>query len=282
MTARSVWCRGSAVRAPEVSSRNRSSSRAAISAGLSVRSRAAASSMGSGWPSCRSEPGAHGGAAVEEQPHRVVVGERLEGVQRLPGDAQRFPTGGEHPQLRAGRQQLGDQRGNPVDEVLAVIQHEHQVTSGDCAQQPLGGGRRRLLRVVAAQPHLRTADRSEQGQGQLVGTGDGSELGGARDAADEHLLGQPGLARPAGTGQRHQPDPRQQLAHPPDVPAASHKTRQPSHEPPPAWRHIGPLTGSCTPICLHVGGVEVLVAQHGEVGGGEFGAGVHAEFLSEP
>jgi len=50
-TARSVWCRGSAVRLPPVSTANLSSSRPVSWAGDMVRSRAAASSMASGIPS---------------------------------------------------------------------------------------------------------------------------------------------------------------------------------------------------------------------------------------
>ncbi|HXL96168.1 MAG TPA: hypothetical protein VN969_45235 [Streptosporangiaceae bacterium] len=50
-TARSVWCLGSAVRLPPVSSRKRSSSRVATCSGSIVRIRAAASSMASGIPS---------------------------------------------------------------------------------------------------------------------------------------------------------------------------------------------------------------------------------------
>ena len=52
-TPRRVRCRGSAVRLPPVSNRNRSSSRAAICATPIVRSRAAASSIASGSPSSR-------------------------------------------------------------------------------------------------------------------------------------------------------------------------------------------------------------------------------------
>ena len=88
-TARSVWCRGAAVRSPRDSSRNRSSSRAAISSTVSERSRAAASSIASGSPSSarqiRShrgdvrvvdrEAGPHGGRPVGEQPHGRI-GER--------------------------------------------------------------------------------------------------------------------------------------------------------------------------------------------------------------
>ena len=50
-TARSVWCRGTAVRLPPVSSSNLASSRSASWAADSVRSRAAASSIASGMPS---------------------------------------------------------------------------------------------------------------------------------------------------------------------------------------------------------------------------------------
>ena len=51
--ARSVWCRSTAERRPPVRSRKRSSSRAAISAGLMATIRAAASSIASGTPSSR-------------------------------------------------------------------------------------------------------------------------------------------------------------------------------------------------------------------------------------
>ena len=51
--ARSVWCRSTAVRRPPVSSRNRSSRSAAMSAGVMAATRAAASSIASGMPSSR-------------------------------------------------------------------------------------------------------------------------------------------------------------------------------------------------------------------------------------
>ena len=126
-TARSVRCRGSAVRLPPVSSRNRSSSRSATCAGESVRSRAAASSIASGSPSSRrqisttratfssvtAKPGRTAAArsrsnctdgyasGVRRGDVRRGQAQRRYGAQRLAEDAQRLAGRGEHPQPRA-------------------------------------------------------------------------------------------------------------------------------------------------------------------------------------
>ena len=116
-----------------------------------MRSQTAASSIASGIPSSRrhssttasrlpsptSKSGA-GRGAVEEQPHRLVVG----GVSRLdPGgrcaqrrdredlfalDPEDVPAGGEDAQIGSRRQQLAGQHRAGVGEVLAVVEHDQE------------------------------------------------------------------------------------------------------------------------------------------------------------
>ncbi|QHY95212.1 Daunorubicin/doxorubicin resistance ABC transporter permease protein DrrB [Streptomyces sp. S4.7] len=73
-TARSVCCLGSTVRLPPVSSRKRSSRRSAICRGVSIRSRAAASSMASGSPSSRRQiSSAATGSSSVRKPGRAAA-----------------------------------------------------------------------------------------------------------------------------------------------------------------------------------------------------------------
>ncbi|CAM5730343.1 hypothetical protein STENM223S_08564 [Streptomyces tendae] len=73
-TARRVCWRGRAVRLPEVRRRKRSSSRSAIWRGVSIRSRAAASSMARGRPSRRRQISAHAsGSSSVRKPGRAAA-----------------------------------------------------------------------------------------------------------------------------------------------------------------------------------------------------------------
>ena len=75
VSARSVRCRGRTARGPPDSSVNRSSSRPAISCGVSARTRAAASSMASGMPSSRRQISLTAAAfpAVSAKPGRACA-----------------------------------------------------------------------------------------------------------------------------------------------------------------------------------------------------------------
>ena len=278
-TARRVWWRGRAVRAPEVSSRNRSSRRAAISAGDSVRSRAAASSIGSGWPSSRrqisahgrrhvrgeGEPRTHGGGAVGEQPHGVGRGERVDGVQHLARDAERLPARGQHAQAGAGVQQrLGEHR-DRVDEVLAVVQHQRDAAPGQRARSaapscrargPRPGGRRRSGSPTAAS--------TAAGSWWASVSAASSATRGLGGAVGDRLPRQPGLARAAGPGERDEPGGGEQLADPSHVAVPTDEA--------------GQAPGAGAGRRTATGGT----AQHGEPGLLELGARVDAQVLDQP
>ena len=175
MVARSVCWRGSAVRAPPVSSRKRSSSRAAIPSTGSTPTRAAASSMARGKPSSRAQicataarvrrgqrqSGAPRPGPLQEQLHRFVRGQLLqrrrvrwvgrgEGghqIGALAGHPQAFAAGRQHAQVGAGRQQCRDQGGAGAEQVLAVVQHQEQIARaqerGQRGQQGLAPAARR-------------------------------------------------------------------------------------------------------------------------------------------
>ena len=203
-TARSVRCRGRAVRLPPVSSRKRSFSRRAISASGSVLSLAAASSIASGSPSRRrtmsmtratvssltSKPGLT--AAARSANSRTAgkptascgghagqgLAERRDRQQRLAGDAERLAAGGDDPQPRAVAEQLVGQVRAGVDEVLAVVEHEQGVGVGQAVEQP--GSRvpaGRPLSAVEQRPRLPQADRAEHRLRHVGRVGDRGELG---------------------------------------------------------------------------------------------------------
>ena len=71
---------------------------------------------------------------------------------RLAADAQRFPAGGDQPQLRAAGDQVADEIGDRVDDVLAGVQDQQQLPA---AQRVDEGGRQpagRALRRYRARP----------------------------------------------------------------------------------------------------------------------------------
>ena len=159
MSARSVCCRGSAVREPPVSRRKRWSSLPLISSTDSERTRAAASSMASGMPSSWQQieasagafwlvtwkSGAHQQRAVDEQLHRLVRRQSVCGVcvaLRDPAARATARDRSARPRCRAlrgwspGSARRGHCRRSAsaslragVEQVLAVVEHQ---------QQPLG------------------------------------------------------------------------------------------------------------------------------------------------
>ncbi len=176
------------------------------------------------------EPGRHVGGPVGEQPHRRVRGRRLrcarrvrdgqaaDRAQRLTGEAQRLPAGGQHPQPGSGGEQPGGQPGRVVDDVLAVVEHQQQAPAGQRRHQPVGAGRRGP--PGAAQPgvaqvqrgqHRRRDRRAGRHRGQLH-QAHRPVVPGRRGG------GQPGLAGAAGPVQRHQPRRGEQLLDAPQLP----------------------------------------------------------------
>ena len=137
MTAIRVWCRSGALRSPPRSSANRSSSRRSMSSTDITRTLAAASSIASGSPSRRRTTrrtasssqryaGARGRGALREQVRGGVLGELAEREDPLGRDRERRPGGGDHPQLAAGGDQEGDQVGDRLDDVLAVVEDQQR------------------------------------------------------------------------------------------------------------------------------------------------------------
>ncbi len=119
----------------------------------------------------------------------------------LPRHAQPHPAGGQDRQARAGAEQVGDDR-RRRDDLLEIVEEQQQALLAQRPREPIEE------RNVAALPDPeglgdrggdqgRVADRGEADEPHPIGEGRG-DLGG-------HGLRQPGLAHPAGPGQRQQP-----------------------------------------------------------------------------
>ena len=158
----SVCWRPAASARPRVSSRNRSSSSPAISAGRSAATRAAASSIASGIPSSRRQisPTAATLDGVSEKSPRAAAARwanrdtaslprdgrhaRIRGRQRqrpqpedlLPAHAQRLLAGGQDAHPRAAAQDVRGQRRRRGRQVLAVVQHQQQRARGSARTPP--------------------------------------------------------------------------------------------------------------------------------------------------
>ena len=193
-----------------MSSRKRSSRRAAICSTGIVRSRAAASSIASGRPSsrrqisatagCRSEAGRDRAGAIEEQLDRGIVAERRDRDEVLARDRQRLAAGRDDPQARAGAEQRVGQRRGGADQVLAVVEAEDRLAVEQHVDQPLEPVARRRARAVE-HGALAQAERGQRGGHDLDLGGDRRELDHPHAAVDavhparERLAGEPRLAR---------------------------------------------------------------------------------------
>ncbi len=219
------------------------------------------------------KPGADGGGAVGEQPHGVALGERVDEVQHLPGDAERLAAGGQHPQPRAGLQQVLRERGDGVDQVLAVVEHQQDVVPDQRGDQP---DRAVLLGLLRRAHHeLGAAHRREQSRRELLRLGERRQLrdvqpGGACGARPDRLPGQPRLACAAGPGQRDEAMFGEQGTDPADVACPAHEAAEPRDGALRRGRGHGP-------VYRHD-----LAAQHGQPRGGQLRAGVDAELTREP
>ena len=212
----------------------RSFRRAANCAGVSTRTRGAASSSARGKPSRRRQMVASAGAfcavsansgataagTVEEQLHRRRTPEQFRGdggplirhAQRghrphpLAHDPQALPTGGEDPQPRAGAQQRRQER-------RAGEQHAARSCPARAGPAWIPGGRSATPSPTALPPPRRRVVRASS-----CGTRSGSDSGAelhlpdpvreVRHQAGGHLQRQPGLATAAGAGECHQALPR--------------------------------------------------------------------------
>ena len=137
-------------------------------------------------------------------------------AQRLPGDRQRFPAGGEDPQLRQPVEQLiGELRGR-FDEMLAVVQHQHRLADVEQLGHPVE--RRGLLHLPSVgKAAVPGAERAEHRVGQLIRRAHPGQRHEPHPAAlispmpGHRLQGQPGLARATGPDDGDQPGGGHQL-----------------------------------------------------------------------
>jgi hypothetical protein len=174
---------------------------------------------------------------VREQHHRLTPGrirvirarqrQRAQPVPGLPGHPQRLPAGRQHPHIITGHQQPRTQLRRRADHVLAVIQHQQQLPPGQHPRQDPGRRPARLL------PHPQRRRHHGRHQRRVVHRGQLGQPHPVREPARHlfgYLAGQPGLARPARPGHRHQPVAAQQardLAH---RPGPAHEAGQRGHE----------------------------------------------------
>ena len=135
-------------------------------------------------------------------PGRVGQGQRPQPVPCLPGDTQRFPAGGQHPHVVGAEQQPAAHLRGRADHLLAVVQHQQQLPSGQRAGQRVG--RRYHGQVMDAQRRghrgrhrFRSRTAASSASQHPVGEAAGHPLG--------HLACEPRLPGTTRPGQRHQP-----------------------------------------------------------------------------
>ncbi len=147
-----------------------------------------------------------------EQPDGGPVGLDGQGCERchdLAGDGERCPRGGEHPELRVGGEQVGGERGDPVDEVLAVVQHEDRRSVAEGSDDPAGDVRDDDVPQRAGGAHLGDPEQGGERGDDVLGGPERSELddhdrGVGRQPGGDRLR-EAGLAEPARTEDRDQP-----------------------------------------------------------------------------
>lgn len=187
--------------------------------------------------------------AVDEQPDGVGPAHRLHPevqarvgqahrrhvVRHLARDAQRLAAGGQHAQARARRQQVGDPHGRLLGDVLAVVDHQQAARVADRRTQRLD---ERPVGALgdAKRPRDHPVDLVTGRRGEVREAHPVSEVArsGARD-----LQAEPGLAGPAGAGEREQPRRPQVPSDLRELPLPSHEARQGHRQ----WRH-GPQSRS--------------------------------------
>jgi hypothetical protein len=237
-TARSVWCLGTVVRPPPVSSWNRSARRVATCSGAMVRSRAAASSMASGMPSSARQILATAAAfpSVTSKPGRTAParGEILDATDVAVGGRPRPPDrhrdsratafgikGGRYGGVRRQRERTyGPERfPGDVQRFPARGQDAHPRAGGQDAVGEGGRGRDQVLAVVEDQQRPLPGQRGQQ-PAERIGLlfRPGRERRGRAARVQERLLAQ--AERPQhgggdvrGVGQRRQLDQPHPVGH---------------------------------------------------------------------
>ena len=132
---------------------------------------------------------------MSEQQDRVGERERCEGVDRLAVESERQLAGAQHAHPRCGGDQAGDEVGDGVDDLLAVVEDEEQVGPAQVIDHRDVRPRADVERLgERGQDRGRVARPLEANEARTVGSLD--------DAGD--LDGETGLADAGGTDQRHQ------------------------------------------------------------------------------
>jgi hypothetical protein len=115
--------------------------------------------------------------ALHEQGDRVVPGDvtgrksavggghrqRRHPEHGLPVDPQRFPAGGQHPDVRTRPQGRVDEARTGIDQVLAVVQHDQQLSVGQVDDQPCDA----LIALRADPQRLHHGEREQLRLGEL-------------------------------------------------------------------------------------------------------------------
>lgn len=170
-------------------------------------------------------PGRPGRLARLGRPARLGHSGRegTEPQSRLTGHADRLPARREDPHLVAAGEQQAAQAGDRIDDVLAVVQHQHPGLLGQHRDDRLHDRSARPLPAAQARRHRRR---------HLLGVLDRGELhhpdprirAGREPVRD--LGRHPGLADPSRTRHGDEPVPLQRLGHLGDLAVAPDETRQ--------------------------------------------------------
>ena len=133
--------------------------------------------------------------------------ERRHGELALSAQPQRRPARREHGQPEAARDQVRDER-RRVEDVLEGVEHEQDPTVADSRLDQVG--HRFVRRVRAERAGQQRGD--ERGVASLRQRDEAHAVGEVRPRGQQHLDGEPGLADPAGAGEREQADLRVEQA----------------------------------------------------------------------
>ena len=232
------------------------------------------------------EAGRDGGGPVDEQADggvrgrgpRVGVrrreGQRGERGEDLAVDGQRLAAGRQHPDVGDLAQDLVDQPGRGVDQVLAVVDHEQAATPVQRADEPLGGVLRAAVGSVG-HPGVPQPQGRERRVGHAAGLRDRRQLDQPRgtvarvEPAGRGLHREAGLPRAARPDDRHEPARPQGAEHPLQVGLA------PDEAGPAQRQVVVPGGGAHDRVRLD------LAAQQPQVQGGELGPRVGAQLVGE-
>ena len=150
---------------------------------------------------------------LDEQAHRVVphrlvdrgvlVGQRQRRhpIERLPGNTEPFPAGGQHAKVRARRQQVPTESGRWADDLFTVVEDEQDTLGADVLghrpnQRRSGDAGHSEALCELVDQHVSIANGTEFGHSQTIGKLTEKLFG------DPHR--QPRLACSPGSGQRDQ------------------------------------------------------------------------------